>query len=286
VGAELSNMAFGGYLPMRWGTRVYQIWEPQTFTSVPSINTGVSIVDFQRVILVKSDGKRYVNEMLGDTPMSPPGYPKVSTSTPGDFPGHPFNEAYLNLKERPRNVWAVTDAEGAAALGWLLHIDQVRNPNPKSGIALYPEMVAFSDRVKDLAAEMKVDPAGLEATISRYNRFVDAGKDDDFGKPEPVNKIAQSPFYAMKLALIKHTRRNGIRVNTRGQVLDRSDLLMTKNSSTESVSIDNERFIPRLYAAGECANYLGRYHSHGTLGIYGFYGRVAGKNAASEKPLA
>jgi len=44
--------------------------------------------------------------------------------------------------------------------------------------------------------------------------------------------------------------------------------------------------IPRLYAAGECANYLGRYHSHGTLGIYSFYGRIAGKTAAAEKPQA
>jgi succinate dehydrogenase/fumarate reductase flavoprotein subunit len=286
VGAELSNMSFGGYLPMRWGSRVYQIWEPQTFSSLPSINTGVNIVDFQRVIIVKGDGKRYVNEMLGDMPVSPLAYPRISTSTPGDFPGHPFNEAYLNLKERPRNVWAVTDSEGATVLGWLLHPDQVQNPNPRSGIALYPEMVAFSDNLKDLAAKMKVDPAGLETTVTRYNKFVDAGKDEDFGKPEPSNKIAQGPFYAMKLALIKHTRRNGIRVNTRGQVLERSGLVATKTSATENVSIDNEKTIPHLYAAGECANYLGRYHSHGTLGIYGFYGRVAGKSAASEKALA
>jgi succinate dehydrogenase/fumarate reductase flavoprotein subunit len=286
VGAELSNMSFGGYLPMRWGSRVYQIWEPQTFTSVPSINTGVNIVDFRRVIIVKSDGKRYINEMLGDMPMSPSAYPRISTSTPGDFPGHPFNEAYLNLKERPRNVWAVTDAEGAAALGWLLHPEQVRNPNPNSGIALYPEMVAFSDNLKDLAAKMKVDPTGFETTVTRYNKFVDAGKDEDFSKPEPAYQIAQGPFYAMKLALIKHTRRNGIRVNTRGQVLDRSGLAAAKNPASGKVSIDDEKFISRLYAAGECANYLGRYHSHGTLGIYGFYGRVAGKSAASEKSLA
>ncbi|HWW85326.1 MAG TPA: FAD-dependent oxidoreductase, partial [Vicinamibacterales bacterium] len=66
VGAELSNMSFGGYLVPRWGTRVYQIWEPPTFDTVPSINTGVAIADFERVILVKSDGGRYVNELIGD----------------------------------------------------------------------------------------------------------------------------------------------------------------------------------------------------------------------------
>ncbi len=284
VGAELSNMAYGGYLPLRWGTKVYQIWEPQTFTTVPSINVGVPIADFQRVILVKSDGRRYVNEMLGDARVSPPGYPKLSSSQ-SDFPAHPFNESYLNLQERPRNVWAVTDAEGAQSLGWQLHIEQVRNPNPKFGIALFPEMVAFSDSLKDLAVKMKVDPAGLEATVTRYNRFVDARKDDDFGKPDPTNKIAQGPFFAVKLALLKHTRRNGIRVNTRGQVLDRADLLGTRDIPFETISIDHEKTIPHLYAAGECAHYLGRYHTHGTLGIYSFYGRVAGKNAAAEKRL-
>jgi hypothetical protein len=147
-------------------------------------------------------------------------------------------------------------------------------------------MVAFSDNLKDLAAKMKVDPLGLQSRVTGYNKFVDAAKDDDFAKPEPANNIAEGPFYAMKLALIKHTRRNGIRVNMRGQVLDRSGLVAAKNTASENVSIDNGKFISRLYAAGECANYLGRYHSHGTLGIYGFYGRVAGKNVAAEKPLA
>ncbi len=58
VGAELSNMAFGGYLVPRWGSRVYQIWEPPTWDNVPSIHTGVPIADFQRVILVRGEGKR------------------------------------------------------------------------------------------------------------------------------------------------------------------------------------------------------------------------------------
>jgi len=282
VGAELSNMAFGGYLSPRWGTRVYQIWEQQTFTNVPNINVGVSIVDFQRVILVKRDGKRYINEMLGQTRISPPAYPKLSIAI--DFPGHPFTEAYLNLQERPRNVWAVTDSEGAEALGWKLYMEQLQNPNPGFGIALYPELVAMSDSLEDLAVKMKVDPIGLEATIMRYNGFVDARKDDDFGKPEPTNKIVHKPFFAVRMALLKHTRRNGIRVNTRGQVLDRSELQAPGDIAFDRISIDREKTIPHLYAAGECAHYLGRYHSHGTLGIYSFYGRVAGKSAASEKP--
>lgn len=279
VGAELSNMAFGGYLVPRWGTRVYQIWEPQTFATVPSIHTGVP-VDFERIILVKADGQRYINERIGEDRGSPAN-PKF-TIRMDSFPNHPFIEAYLNLKERPRNVWAVTGEDGATAL-WHHYIDQLRNPNPRSGVALYPDMVAISDSLQGLAAKMKVDTAGLQATVSRYNGFVDAQNDRDFGKPAPAHKISGTLFYAVRMALLKHTRRNGIRVNTHGQVLDRADLLL-ENSAVNS--IDNETVIPRLYAAGECANYLGRYHGHGTLGIYSFYGRVAGKNAGAEKALA
>jgi succinate dehydrogenase/fumarate reductase flavoprotein subunit len=285
VGAELSNMAFGGYLVPRWGTRVYQIWEPPTFTTVPSIHTGVPIEDFQRVILVKANGKRYINELVGDPKDKPsPVNSKFSISRDG-FPEHPFIQAYLNLQERPRNVWAVTDDDGAKALGWQAHTDQLQNPNPRSGLALYPEMVAISNSLSDLSSKMGVDAAGLQETVRRYNGFVDAGEDEDFGKPNLARKIERSPYYGVKMALLKHTRRNGIRVNARGEVLDRVGLLPAHNAA-DANSLDRQRTIPHLYAAGECANYLGRYHGHGTLGIYSFYGRVAGKNAALEQSFS
>jgi succinate dehydrogenase/fumarate reductase flavoprotein subunit len=285
VGAELSNMGFGGYLVPRWGTRVYQIWEPPTFNTVPSIRTGVAISDFQNVILVKSDGRRYINEKLGDPKGTPlPANPKFSF-TPSGFPNHPFIEAYLDLSERPRNVWAVTDQEGAKALGWLGHVDELNNPNPTTGLALYPGMVAIADNLHDLASKMIVDSSGFQSTVLRYNSLGDAGKDSDFGKPGPLKKIASPPFFAAKMTLLKHTRRNGIRVNTRGQVLDREDLIGDRAATSLGNSVDDETVIPHFYAAGECANYLGRSHGHGTLGIYSFYGRIAGKNAAEESKL-
>jgi len=36
----------------------------------------------------------------------------------------------------------------------------------------------------------------LENTVARYNSFVDAGKDADFGKPAPKFKIQTPPFHA------------------------------------------------------------------------------------------
>jgi urocanate reductase len=39
-------------------------------------------------------------------------------------------------------------------------------------------------------------PQNLVDTVARYNAFVEAGKDSDFGKPKPRYKIAKPPFYA------------------------------------------------------------------------------------------
>lgn len=277
VGAGLREMSYVCFLPIKWGSKVYQVWEPPTMQTVPESDTGVVIGNFQRVIVVKNDGKRYVNEALATVDAGPVAYPDIKYPS-GDYPANLFHEAFLNLKERPRNVWAVTDAEGAKALEW--PADQMAKPNPKKWPGLYPDAVAVADTVKELAAKAGLDPAGLEATVARYNGFAAAGKDDDFGKPNPSGPIAKAPFFGAKLCMLRHTQRNGIRVNTKAQVLDRSDLL-----SAQGVSIDKEKTIPHLYAAGECAaGYYGFYHVHGTLGIYMVYGRIAGQNAAAEKP--
>ena len=36
----------------------------------------------------------------------------------------------------------------------------------------------------------------MRQTVARYNAFVDAGADADFGKPKPLYQIAKPPFYA------------------------------------------------------------------------------------------
>jgi hypothetical protein len=90
---------------------------------------------------------------------------------------------------------------------------------------LYPEMVAVADTSVELARQMKVNAEGLTATIHRYNGFVAEGRDKDFGKPVLGHGTAKPPYFAVRMALVKHTRRNGIRVNTRGQVLDCAGLL-------------------------------------------------------------
>jgi hypothetical protein len=60
----------------------------------------------------------------------------------------------------------------------------------------------------------------LEEAVARYNSFVDAGKDADFGKPGPKHKIQKPPFYAAWSTPILHDCLAGLRINRKCQVID------------------------------------------------------------------
>jgi len=262
VGAGFTDMSYVCEFRVRWGTKTYQSWEPPTLTTVPG-GAGISAGDYHRLIMVKNDGQRYVNE-AGEQSLC----------------HHTFWQAFLNLKEKPRNVWAITDAEGAAELKW--PEDEMRDPQPLAGRALYPGCVAVADSIQELASQMGIDPVGLEATVNRYNAFVDAGEDGDFEKPQPLYSISKPPFFAAKMLMLCHDQMGGLRANTKAQVLDRSEQIVA-----QGVSIDQEKVIPHLYAAGECVGgYVGAERGHGKIGVYMIWGRIAGQNAAQETRLS
>jgi succinate dehydrogenase/fumarate reductase flavoprotein subunit len=103
-------------------------------------------------------------------------------------------------------------------------------------------------------------PGGvLQATVERYNAFVAAGVDADFGKPAPMHKIATPPFYAAWATPILHDSLTGLRTNTNAEVID----------------IHGE-VIPGLYCAGESQ---GGFAQHG-LARCMVFGRIAGRHAA------
>jgi succinate dehydrogenase/fumarate reductase flavoprotein subunit len=103
-------------------------------------------------------------------------------------------------------------------------------------------------------------PAGvLEQSVNKYNSCVDAGKDAEFGKPAPMYKIQKPPFYAAWSTPILHDTLTGLKINTKCQVIDRNDQVITG-----------------LYACGETA---GGFALHGLPRVTVF-GRIAGREAA------
>ncbi len=267
VGAGLTDMSFVSFLYLFYGSKTYWGWEPRDWSKFNLLRgRGLTLAGekTQRLILVKNDGARYVNE---------------SAEYNADIPELEFTTAFLNLKERPRNVWAITDADGAADLKWTA--EMFANADPLAPMCLAPDCLATADTLAELAEKIGIPEEGLAATIEKYNGFVDAGADADFGKPLPLYKLGVAPFFAAKLNLIRHTQVGGVRINTKTQVLDRADTVGT------ALPVDQMKTIPHLYATGEVAGgSLGWRRVHNKIGHYISFARIAGMNAAAEEVLA
>lgn len=281
IGASLSDMSFVAYLYLFFGSRSYWGWgeDPIDWTTVDNYAAGKGLSRvgdlYQKTILVDGDAKRYVNEASAYDPL-PEGMGALSEN-----PEQPFMRAYLALPQ-PRNVWMLADATIAEELEWPL--DQIENPNPRTGNMFDPACVAIADTIEELAEKMDMDATTLAATIETYNAAADAGEDAEFGKPGPLSKIENPPFYGFKASLIRHTQRNGLRVNTKSQVID--GWAQIDDIHEPVASIDDEPVIPHLYAAGELGNALGWRRVHNSLGHYTTCARNAGDFAVQEEPLA
>jgi len=252
----------------------YMNWELESpiFPLVKA--AGLTLKDWQNVILVNQVGKRFYDETKGDYPHGNVAG-DIDPYTPNDYRNHEkihfhpnqynfFNAAVaMNEYSEPPEysagpIWAIFDADAVARNKWIVeppHVD--------------PDGYFFSaNTLKELTAKIKSEfqtkpmkGEVLEATVARYNSFVDKGKDEDFDKPTPKYKIAKPPFYAAWGTPNVHDTRSGLRINAKCQVLD-----------------TNGQLIPGLYCAGESA---GGFNQHG-LGRCTTQGFICGSNAAKE----
>lgn len=231
--------------------------------------TGLRVKDWHDVILVNQAGLRFYDETDGQFVSNNYGALK-------DYVPRSYLNA-KNVKYSPRNflnaalagtgepvngggpIWAIFDSEAVKRENWIVE-------PPYVDIA---EGFFFSaDTIAELAASIdnkyqgKPMPASaLEQTVARYNSFVDAGEDADFGKVTPKYKIQTPPFYAAWSTPVIHDTRVGLRINAKCEVVDLSG-----------------NVIPGLYCGGESA---GGFSIHG-LGRCTVQGRIAGMNAAAE----
>jgi succinate dehydrogenase/fumarate reductase flavoprotein subunit len=187
------------------------------------------------VIFVNKSGMRYVNEE---------DVPSLGT--------YSFFDASLSQEDHV--LWAIFDDAAAKKYNW----------NPKPPVT--EEGSAFSAQTPaELVSLIHVPGEAFAETILKYNTYVEAGADPDFGKPKDLlkSKIETPPFHAVWISLYVHDTCGGLAVNAKSQVLDIYG-----------------KVIPCLYAGGETA---------GGLGVPGMpraiiMGRIAGENAATEKP--
>jgi succinate dehydrogenase/fumarate reductase flavoprotein subunit len=259
-------------LATKWN---YMTWELESPIFPLVRSTGLSVKDWHDLILVNQVGKRFYDETKGDYPHGNV-YNDINPYTPNDYRNnekidyHPnkynfFNAAVaMNEYSQPPDysagpIWAIFDADAVKREGWKVTAPYVDADGYFfSGNTLAEVAAAIKNeyQAKPMTGET------LQATVERYNSFVDLGKDSDFGKPAPKHKIQTPPFYAAWATPNVHDTRSGLRINNKCQVMDM-----------------NGEVIPGLYCAGESA---GGFNQHG-LGRCTTQGFIAGTNAAAEK---
>jgi len=248
---------------------VHLQWKPGSPVWDKARATGLVVRDWQNLILVNMIGKRFYDE-TGEQYTSND-YNSIDPYLPS---------SYLNAKNRKYNpnnfinaalagvgdghngggpIWAIFDADAVAREKWDPTPPHVDGAN---GFFFQADTLAeLAQKIQMKYQRVPMPPDALEATVARYNGFVDAGVDADFGKPKPLYKIAKPPFYAAWATPVPHDTRAGLRINPKGQVMDMHGAV-----------------IAGLYSCGESA---GGFSLHG-LARATCQGRIAGRNAAAE----
>nr|ACN58926.1 fumarate reductase flavoprotein subunit [uncultured bacterium BLR7] len=253
-----------GYVNLTWmpGSRVFD----------EAGASGLRVRDWQNVITVNMLGKRFYDETGEDFTGNQ--YNQINPYTPNN----PVN--IKNLKYNPNDylnaamagigdgqngggpIWAIFDADAAAREKW-----DTKHPwvDEKNGFFFSANSISeLAAKIKMKYQRLPMPSANLEATVARYNSFVDSGTDEDFGKPKPMYKIAKGPFYAAWAMPVIHDTRAGLRINAKCQVMD----------------MDGQ-VIPNFYCGGESA---GGFSMHGLARCL-TQGYIAGHAAHAEKAI-
>jgi len=130
--------------------------------------------------------------------------------------------------------------------------------------------VKVADSIEELARRADISPAGLVASVKRYNRYAEQGEDPEFfKKARKIYPVRTGPFYAVEIrASVIVSCHAGLDIDDHGRVRDRFG-----------------EPIAGLYAAGEVLGCtLGRRYIGGGIGIANalIFGRLAGKTAAQD----
>ena len=229
----------------------------------------MQVKDWQDVILVNMLGKRFYDET--GKQFTANNYKSLDPYTQGSYlnaknikynPSNFINAALAGIGDAHNGggpIWAIFDADAVTREKW--------NPTPPDvdvNAGLFFQADTLSDLAKKIVMKYQRVPmpaVNLEATVARYNSFVDSGIDEDFGKPKPLYKIANPPFYAAWSTPVVHDTRAGLRINAKCQVMDL-----------------NGQVIPGSYCGGESA---GGFSQHG-LARATCQGYIAGQTAAAE----
>ena len=118
---------------------------------------------------------------------------------------------------------------------------------------------------EELGKAMGVDAAAFAETMEKWNGYVEAKNDPDFGRTSFANPLNTAPYYAVKVTAGVHHTMGGLKINANTEVLN-----------------EKSEVIPGLFAAGEVT---GGVHGANRLGgnavaDFTVFGRIAGAAAS------
>ena len=190
------------HIGCQWGyaSLVYELDSP-LFPKARAM--GLTVEDFQNVIMVKENGLRFVDETKGN---------------------YDFFAACMSWSGDPNKlngggpIWAIFDQAAVEREQWT-----TKPP--------YVDLTGWffqGDTLKELAnniggpyQQRKMNPAVLEDTVAKFNAAVDAGEDKEFGRKALNFKFSKPPFFAAWTTPILHDTLSGLHTNTNAQVVDR-----------------------------------------------------------------
>jgi succinate dehydrogenase/fumarate reductase flavoprotein subunit len=223
----------------------------------------VTWMQFERCLphsmIVDKDGKRFTNEAQSYTALIKDQFRRSRTTC--------AIPAYFILDSRHRRRYV---------LAGLM-------PGKVPQAALDSGMVVEANSLKELAQKLSINPAGLEATASRFNGMVATGVDEDFGrggspydtwfgdpkyKPNPtLGTIERAPFYGARIVPSDLGTKGGVLTDEYARALR-----------------DDGSVIRGLYAVGNTsATVMGRHYigAGSTLGPALAFAFIAANHVAS-----
>lgn len=89
------------------------------------------------------------------------------------------------------------------------------------GAAMEAGIVQQADTIEELAEKLRVDPAGLTATVERYNELAAKGVDEDFGKPaKDLLPLSKPPYFGAFFGGHVLCTLDGLRIDEHMRVLN------------------------------------------------------------------
>lgn len=246
-------------------------WGKYVTDKTKSTNVGTTVGD--GIVMAQKAGAGL--EGMGFAQMMPSSHPITGTMTDGIW-GSAETQVFVNSDGvRYVNEYAERDVLSKAALDqkdglfFIIGDSDILGNYEEAALLAMEEAghIHYADTLEALAEEMEVPVDAFVAEMEKYNSYVDAQSDPDFGKPNFGNeKIDQAPFVATPRIPSLHHTMGGLAINAKAEVLN-----------------ENGEVIPGLFAAGEVT---GGVHAGNRLGGNAIadimvFGRIAGESAAA-----